>query len=167
MFARETGASVISLRYHNVYGPRAPLDTPYSGVASIFLSSLRRGEAPQVFEDGGQQRDFVHVTDVARANMAALTAPAAGDSFSSSAGGSFDVCNVASGGVTTVLGIATGLWEALGRPGPAPTVTGAWRLGDVRHVVASPAWAMQRLGFRAEVALEDGLAELAHLPVPG
>src|SRR3954454_5195432 len=66
-FARETGATVTALRYHNVYGPRMPRDTPYAGVASIFRSSLAAGKAPRVFEDGGQRRDFVHVRDVAAA----------------------------------------------------------------------------------------------------
>ena len=58
-FARETGATVTALRYHNVYGPRMPRDTPYAGVASIFRSSLAAGKAPRVFEDGAQRRDFV------------------------------------------------------------------------------------------------------------
>ena len=71
-WARESGGSVIALRYHNVYGPRMPRDTPYAGVASIFRSALARGEAPRVFEDGGQLRDFVHVRDVARANLLAI-----------------------------------------------------------------------------------------------
>ncbi|HEY6695208.1 MAG TPA: NAD-dependent epimerase/dehydratase family protein, partial [Solirubrobacteraceae bacterium] len=71
-FARETGASYTALRYHNVYGPRMPRDTPYAGVASIFRSALAAGGAPRVFEDGGQRRDFVHVRDVARANVLAL-----------------------------------------------------------------------------------------------
>src|SRR5439155_16520263 len=73
-YAREHGTAAVALRYHNVYGPRMPRDTPYAGVASIFTSSLRRGAAPRVFEDGGQRRDFVHVSDIARANVAALTA---------------------------------------------------------------------------------------------
>ncbi len=60
-FGRESGASVVALRYHNVYGPRMPRDTPYAGVASIFRSALESGQAPRVFEDGGQRRDFVHV----------------------------------------------------------------------------------------------------------
>ncbi len=60
------GVTATALRYHNVYGPRMPRDTPYAGVASIFRSALARGESPQVFEDGGQRRDFVHVSDVAR-----------------------------------------------------------------------------------------------------
>ena len=73
-WARGTGGSVVALRYHNVYGPRMPKDTPYAGVASLWRSALARGEAPRVFEDGQQQRDFVHVRDVARANLLALEA---------------------------------------------------------------------------------------------
>ncbi|MBA2514305.1 MAG: NAD-dependent epimerase/dehydratase family protein, partial [Solirubrobacterales bacterium] len=72
-FARETGSTVTALRYHNVYGPRMPRDTPYAGVAAIFRSRLEAGESPLVFEDGGQRRDFVHVRDVAHANVLALT----------------------------------------------------------------------------------------------
>ena len=70
-WARVTGGSVAAMRYHNVYGPGMPRDTPYAGVAAIFLSSLRRGVAPQVFEDGGQRRDFVHVRDIAAATVLA------------------------------------------------------------------------------------------------
>ncbi len=72
-FSRETGVPVTALRYHNVYGPRMPRDTPYAGVAAIFASAVAAGEAPQVYEDGEQLRDFVHVRDVARANVLALT----------------------------------------------------------------------------------------------
>ena len=73
-WARMTGGSAVALRYHNVYGPRMPRDTPYSGVAAIFRSALEGGRAPEVFEDGGQRRDFVHVHDVAQANLRALGA---------------------------------------------------------------------------------------------
>ncbi len=73
-WARSTGGSAVSLRYHNVFGPRMPRDTPYAGVASFFRSALARGEAPRVFEDGRQRRDFVHVRDVAAANAVALEA---------------------------------------------------------------------------------------------
>ena len=73
-WARMTGGSAVGLRYHNVYGPRMPRDTPYSGVAAIFRSYLENGVPPRVFEDGGQRRDFVHVRDVARANLLALEA---------------------------------------------------------------------------------------------
>src|SRR5215210_4107619 len=74
LWGREAGAVVVALRYHNVYGPRMPRDTPYAGVASIFRSALAAGRAPEVFEDGRQRRDFIHVTDVARANVRALLA---------------------------------------------------------------------------------------------
>ena len=77
-WARMTGGSAVALRYHNVYGPRMPRDTPYSGVAAIFRSALEAGRSPQVYEDGQQRRDFVHVHDVARANLAALRGGRAG-----------------------------------------------------------------------------------------
>ena len=115
-FARETGVPVTALRYHNVYGPRMPRDTPYAGVASIFRSALAAGGAPQVFEDGGQLRDFVHVRDVARANVLALTAP-------EPVPGAF---NVASGTPRTVLDMARALAARVGAA-PEPEVTGEWR----------------------------------------
>ena len=74
-WARTTGGCVAALRYHNVYGPGMPRDTPYAGVAAIFTSALRRGEAPKVFEDGRQRRDFVHVRDVASATVHRLREP--------------------------------------------------------------------------------------------
>ena len=147
-FEREHDVSVVSLRYHNVYGPRMPRDTPYAGVASIFRSALERGEVPQVFEDGGQQRDFVHVRDVAEANVLALTAP--------DVTGPFNVC---SGEPHTVLDMATALCEAFGAD--EPQVVGGYRLGDVRHVVASPERAAAELGFRASIPFEDGMREFA------
>lgn len=152
-WARETGSSVVALRYHNVYGPGLPRDTPYAGVAAIFLSSLLRGEPPQVFEDGGQTRDFVHVDDVATANVLALSRASAADP------GQLVPLNVCSGTPVTILEVAESLTRAVG--GPAPLVTGQWRPGDVRHVVADPAAAQAVLGFRARVGLDAGLAELA------
>jgi dTDP-L-rhamnose 4-epimerase len=135
-FGSEHGVAVTALRYHNVYGPRMPRDTPYAGVASIFTSSVERGEAPRVLEDGGQTRDFVHVLDVARANVAALTAD-------EPVPGAF---NVASGTPRTVLDLARVICDDTGL---VPQVVGGGRLGDVRHVVASPAKAERLLGFRA------------------
>ena len=151
-WSRQTGGSVVALRYHNVYGPGMPKDTPYSGVAAIFRSALEGGRAPRVFEDGGQRRDFVHVADVAAANVAALAAT------ESSAG--WRAYNIASGVPTTVGAMATALAAAM--DGPEPVLTGEFRLGDVRHVVASPARAATELGFRAAVGFADGMAEFAH-----
>ncbi len=148
-WAGATGGSVTSLRYHNVYGPRMPRNTPYAGVASIFRSALERGEPPQVYEDGGQLRDFVHVSDVAAANVLAIESPAAGVA----------AYNVASGEPHTVGEMARALAEAFG--GPEPLVTGNFRLGDVRHIVASPASAERDLGFKAGVAFEQGMTEFA------
>jgi dTDP-L-rhamnose 4-epimerase len=149
-WARMTGGSAVALRYHNVYGPRMPRDTPYSGVAAIFRSALEGGRAPEVYEDGGQRRDFVHVRDVARANMCALGAGELG---------ALRAFNVASGEPHTVGEMAGALAEAFG--GPPPLVTGKFRLGDVRHIVASPAAAARGLGFRAQVTFGAGMAEFA------
>lgn len=153
-FGRQHDVAVTALRYHNVYGPRMPRDTPYAGVASIFLSALAAGRRPQVLEDGGQRRDFVHVDDVARANVAALTAP---DPFDGP-------LNVASGRPCTVLEMAQHLAAAVD-PALAPDVVGGYRLGDVRHVVASPERAGAVLGFRATVEPADGLRAFATAPL--
>jgi dTDP-L-rhamnose 4-epimerase len=157
-WARQSGGSVVALRYHNVYGPGMPKDTPYSGVAALFRSALEAGRTPRVFEDGRQRRDFVHVSDVARANLAALDATA-GDTIGLRA------YNVASGRPETVGAMATALAAAVG--GPEPVVTGEFRLGDVRHVVASPARATAELGFTAEIDLAAGVTEFAHAPLRG
>jgi dTDP-L-rhamnose 4-epimerase len=155
-YAIEHDASVIALRYHNVYGPRMPNDTPYAGVASIFRSAVEQGQAPIVFEDGGQRRDFIHVDDVARANVLALGAePEVGGAF-----------NVASGDPHTVLDLARALGGAApdGRP-IEPVIVGGARRGDVRHVVASPAAAERVLGFRAATTFEDGVADFVTAPL--
>lgn len=150
------GARTIALRYHNVYGPGMPADTPYSGVAAIFRSALARGEAPRVFEDGAQVRDFVHVDDVATANVLSIEQVADHPS-------GVTPYNVASGHPFTIGRMAEVLAEAGG--GPAPVVTGDYRAFDVRHVLASPDAAAERLGFRAAVRPEDGLARLATDPL--
>ncbi|WNG82807.1 NAD-dependent epimerase/dehydratase family protein [Mycobacterium sp. ITM-2016-00316] len=152
-FNDSVGGSVVALRYHNVYGPGMPRDTPYSGVAAIFRSQLEAGGVPKVYEDGGQMRDFVHVDDVAAANVAAVEANLGG----------FTAFNVSSGRPVSILDVATRLSEA--RNAPAPVVTGQYRNGDVRHIVADPARAAELLGFRAAVDPHDGLAEFAFAPL--
>jgi len=150
-FSRETAVPVTALRYHNVYGPRMPRDTPYAGVASIFASALAAGRAPAVFEDGGQLRDFVHVRDVARANVLALTA-------SEPVAGAFNVC---SGTPRSVGEMARALHAVHEGDAPEPRVTGAYRLGDVRHVFADAALARRELGFEAGEDFAAGIAEFA------
>ena len=149
-FAREHGVDLTILRYHNVYGPRMPRNTPYAGVASIFRSALEAGRPPELFEDGRQLRDFVHVRDVARAVHLALSSPNATGTF-----------NVASGSPRTVGELADALADAFGPDGPRPRVTGRFRLGDVRHVFASTDLLERSLGFRATIPFEVGVAELA------
>ena len=149
-FGATHGVAVTALRYHNVYGPRMPRESPYSGVAAIFRSELEAGRAPRVFEDGNQLRDFVHVDDVARANVLALTAerPFVGP------------VNVASGHPRTVLALADAISST--RPGaPAPQIVGGHRAGDVRHVFAATDVARAELGFVASVSFEQGVQDFA------
>ncbi|WP_433461317.1 NAD-dependent epimerase/dehydratase family protein [Spirillospora sp. CA-128828] len=158
-WARSTGGAVAALRYHNVYGPRMPRDTPYAGVAAIFRSRLLSGEAPLVFEDGAQRRDFVHVRDVARANVLALERVAAGPPES----GGLRAYNIASGEPRTIGDMAGALAGVFG--GPEPRVTGGYRLGDVRHIVARPDRARRELGFSPSVPFAEGMDEFARRPV--
>jgi dTDP-L-rhamnose 4-epimerase len=157
-WVRQADAAAVALRYHNVYGPGMPRDTPYSGVAAMFRSSLERGERPQVFEDGGQMRDFVHVDDVARANVTALRAVV------EAAPGFYAAYNIASGHPVAIRDVATLVARGTGRD-LLPEVTGGYRLGDVRHIVASPALAAAELGFTAEVLPEVGLPAFATAPL--
>jgi dTDP-L-rhamnose 4-epimerase len=155
-WVRQADASAVALRYHNVYGPGMPRDTPYSGVAAMFRSSLERGERPRVYEDGGQMRDFVHVSDVARANLLAL------ESVAASGPGRYAAYNVCSGRPVSILRVA----ELVGAgTGIEPEVTGGYRLGDVRHVVASPERAAVELGFTAAVDPGEGLPAFATAPL--
>ncbi len=153
-WSESTGGSVVALRYHNVYGPGMPRDTPYSGVAAIFRSALERADSPKVFEDGGQMRDFVHVDDVAAANVAAVAADRGG----------FTAANVCSGQPISIMAVAAALCRARDSV-VSPVVTGQYRSGDVRHIVADPARAADLLGFRAAVNPQEGLREFAFAPL--
>ena len=150
-WARAVGGRVAALRYHNVYGPGMPRDTPYAGVAAIFLSALRRSEPPTVLEDGAQRRDFVHVRDVAAATAAALEGHEHG----------VRAYNVGSGTARTVGEMAAALSTAV--EGPAPVVTGGYRLGDVRHITADSSRLRDELAWTPSVDFAAGLTELAFL----
>jgi dTDP-L-rhamnose 4-epimerase len=147
-WALATGASVAALRYHNVYGPGLPRNTPYAGVAAVFCSALARGEAPEVFEDGAQRRDFVHVRDVATATLAVLEAHDRGCT----------AVNVGSGTARTVAELATALATVAG--GPDPVVTGRYRSGDVRHITADASRLRRTYGWQPEVDFGDGIKDL-------
>lgn len=157
-WARQTGGTALALRYHNVYGSRMPRDTPYAGVASLFRSALQRGQPPTVLEDGRQRRDFVHVSDVAEANLRAMR-----HLCENEPDGTLTPLNICSGQPHTVGELATALTDIYG--GPAPKIIGGARPADVRHVVADPARARQLLGFTARVRFADGVAAFATDPL--
>ncbi|WP_431075319.1 NAD-dependent epimerase/dehydratase family protein [Microbacterium phyllosphaerae] len=151
------GGSAALLRYHNVYGPGMPQGTPYAGVASLFRSALERDEAPRVFEDGRQRRDFIHVRDVAGANIAALRWT------QSVAGATARAFNVATGVPHTIGEFADVLAEAF--RGPSPVRTGEFRMGDVRHITASADRIADELDWRASVGFDDGVRDFARAPL--
>jgi dTDP-L-rhamnose 4-epimerase len=140
----------VALRFFNVYGPRQALSNPYTGALAIFASRLLNGRAPVIYEDGAQRRDFVHVRDVARACRLALERD----------GADGRAVNVASGRSASILEVAAALTLVLGKE-IEPELTGKFRAGDIRHCFADATLARETLGFEAEVALDDGLAELA------
>ncbi|GAA3613017.1 NAD-dependent epimerase/dehydratase family protein [Microlunatus ginsengisoli] len=148
-WCRETGGRLAALRFHNVYGPGLPRDTPYAGVAALFVAQAAAGRSPEVFEDGQQRRDFVHVDDVAAAVVAATGA---------NLPDGMTALNVGSGTITTVGEMASTIAGALSAP--APVVTGRYRLGDVRHITADSARARALLGWQPEHTLADGVRDL-------
>jgi dTDP-L-rhamnose 4-epimerase len=154
-WATETGASAVALRYHSVYGPDMPFDSPYTGVAGVFRSDIMAGRAPRVYEDGRPHRDFVHVTDVAAANVAALGREGRG----------FRAYNVASGNPRSIHDVAAALSAAVG--GPPPVITGQFRVADVRHVFATPARLKRELDWRPTVDFNAGMREFAVAPMRG
>ena len=145
------GIPTTALRFFNVFGTRQSLSNPYTGVLAIFASRILNGKRPAVFEDGEQRRDFVHVSDVARACVLAAQRPAAAG----------QVFNIGSGHSYTVAEIAHRLARVMEREDLQPDITGKYRVGDIRHCFADVARARAVLDFDPRVALEEGLAELA------
>ncbi len=145
------GMEGVCLRLFNVYGPSQALSNPYTGVLAIFASRLLNGQSPMIFEDGEQRRDFVHVTDVARAFAEALELPqAAGETF-----------NVGSGRDRSVTEVAQELARAMGKNDLEPEIVGKGRIGDIRHCFCDGSKTAETLGFRAVKDFQEGLAELA------
>jgi dTDP-L-rhamnose 4-epimerase len=150
MMGRAYGIPTVALRFFNVFGPRQALSNPYTGVLAIFASRLMNGNAPLIFEDGLQRRDFVSVYDVVQACRLALDSPdAAGHAI-----------NVGSGQVSTVREVARLLASVLGKD-IEPEISGRYRVGDIRHCFADIGLARRVLGYEPAVALEDGLVELS------
>jgi dTDP-L-rhamnose 4-epimerase len=140
----------VALRFFNVFGPRQALSNPYTGVLAIFASRLLNDRPPLIFEDGGQRRDFVNVSDVVQACRLALEVPdAAGRAFNVGSGQPFSICEV-----------ADMMAAILGKPLVAE-ICGEYRAGDIRHCFADITQAQRVLGYQPAVSLEDGLIELA------
>lgn len=149
VFGRAYGVRTVALRFFNVYGRRQSLSNPYTGVVAIFASRLLNGAPPMVFEDGLQTRDFVHVSDIVQAIDLALSAEGVGDV----------ALNIGTGVPTTVCEIAQSLAEEL-QVDCAPSVTGRFRHGDVRHCYADISAARRLLHYEPRVTLREGMADL-------
>jgi dTDP-L-rhamnose 4-epimerase len=151
IMGRPYGIETACLRLFNVYGSGQALSNPYTGVLAIFASRLLNGQAPMIYEDGEQRRDFVHVRDVARAFADALVLPEAVS----------ETCNVGSGQDRSVTEVAVALAQAMGKNRIEPEIVGKARTGDIRHCFCDTGKARERLGFTAREDFSTGLAELA------
>ena len=149
IFGRSYGIPVVALRYFNVFGSRQAVSNPYTGVAAIFAARLLNRHRPLIFEDGGQLRDFVHVSDVARANILAMEHPEADGK----------AVNIGAGRSISVLQIARELAKLLGREDIEPEIPGAFRKGDTRHCFGDITLARTWLGYEPLCSFTDGMRE--------
>lgn len=147
IFSDAYGIPVVALRFQNVYGERQSLRNPYTGILSIFSNRLRQALPINIFEDGNESRDFVHVTDAVRAIELALSQPLQG----------FHAINVGSGKPTSVMNVATAL-KNIFQSSSELTVTGDFRVGDIRHCYADLRLAKKILGFTPQVSVAAGMA---------
>lgn len=150
MVGRAYRIPTVALRFFNIYGPRQALSNPYTGVLAIFASKLLNNQAPVIFEDGYQQRDFVNVRDIAQGCRLAYESNASDTVF-----------NLGSGQRFTVREIAERMARILGKPHIEPEIKGQYRVGDIRHCYADITRARKVLGYEPSVAFDDGLADLA------
>jgi dTDP-L-rhamnose 4-epimerase len=139
----------IALRYLNTYGSRQALSNPYTGVAAIMASRIRNGSAPHIFEDGGQLRDFTHVSDVVRANLHA------GKACASALYAPYNIGTGRSRPIAEIASVIAGRLD----PTLQPVITGEFREGDIRHCFADVSQARHHLDWEARVPLEDGIGE--------
>jgi dTDP-L-rhamnose 4-epimerase len=139
----------VALRYFNVYGSRQALSNPYTGVCAIFSSRLLNDQPPVIFEDGGQSRDFTHVSDIVQANLLAMKTDAA----------DYQAVNVGTGRATSIKQVAELLAAGLGKA-IEPEIVSKYREGDIRHCVADISRARTLLGYEPKVSLEQGMPGL-------
>jgi dTDP-L-rhamnose 4-epimerase len=143
------GIPTVALRFFNVYGERQALSNPYTGVAAIFSSRLLNDNRPVVFEDGRQTRDFIDVRDLVRGCALALATDGADGS----------TLNLGTGRATSILQVARTIAAGLNKE-IEPEIVEQYRAGDIRHCFADTRLAEERLGFRSEIAFEDGMRDL-------
>ena len=140
----------VALRYFNVYGPRQSLSNPYTGVAAIFMSRIKNGQPPVIYEDGEQSRDFLSVYDIVQANMLAME----------KSGADYSGLNVGTGDRVSILQVARTLAKVFGREDLEPEITQKYRSGDTRHCFADISRIQGSLGYEPSVRFEDGMREL-------
>jgi len=149
MVGKTYGLPSVALRYFNVFGPRQSLSNPYTGVAAIFMSRVKNGHAPVVYEDGLQTRDFVSVHDIVSANLAAMKSKNA----------DYEIFNVGNGKPLPIVEIAETAIKLFGAK-LKPEVTRKYRKGDVRHCYADTRKIEEKLDWRPRVSFEEGMQEL-------
>lgn len=142
------GISPVAFRYQNVYGPGQSLKNPYTGILSIFSTQIKNGNGINIFEDGKETRDFVFIEDVVNATILGIENKAADG----------EIFNVGTGVPTDVITVATTLVSNYGVEVPI-TVTGNYRLGDIRHNFADMTKIEQKLGFKPAYSFEQGIKE--------
>jgi dTDP-L-rhamnose 4-epimerase len=141
----------VALRYFNVYGSRQTLTNPYTGCAAIFTSRILNNKSPYIFEDGNQRRDFVHVEDIAKANLNALE-------YSNA---NYQAINVGTGNSISIKELAETLIKLYSKPNIQPYISNEYRKGDIRHCYADITRAQRLLNFKPTITLQNGLTELA------
>jgi len=142
----------VALRYFNIYGSRQSLSNPYTGCAAIFTSRILNNKPPFIFEDGNQTRDFIHVKDVAEANLSALE----------KSNSNYQAINIGTGKPILIKHLAKMLTELCGKTNLQPSISNEYRKGDIRHCYANITKARNLLDFNPSVSLEDGLSDLVN-----
>ena len=143
-----TGIPIVVLRYFNVYGPRQSMSNPYTGIITTFVSHLLRGQPPEIYEDGLESRDFVHVRDAVRTTVLAMESNL----------GDGEIINVGTGRSLSILDVATMLARKM-KSNHVPEISGKFRVGDIRHCHADVTKAQTILGFNAKIEFEEGIED--------
>ena len=151
LIGKTYGIPTVALRYFNIYGSRQALSNPYTGCAAIFTSRILNNKPPYIFEDGNQTRDFIHVKDIAKANLNALEHNNA----------NYKAINIGTGKPISIKELAETLTKLYNKPNLKPYISNEYRKGDIRHCYADIERARKLLNFKPTISLEDGLTELA------